>query len=299
MGPTGAGKSAIAMQIAKEIKGEIISVDSAQVYRGMDIGTAKPSQKEQKEIPHHLIDIRDPKEPYSAADFRRDAILAIEDILSRGKQPLLVGGTMLYFKALQEGLSDLPSANEQIREKIKKEAEKTGWQELHARLEKIDPLSAKRIHPNDPQRILRALEVYDVSGKTLTELFSEEDKNKPLYEFINIAITPNDRAVLHQRIEKRFDQMLENGFIDEVKKLYNRGDLSPDLPSIRSVGYRQAWDYLSEKTDYQAMREKAIIATRQLAKRQLTWLRSWPEIIWLDSESTISETLALIRAQQK
>jgi len=285
MGPTASGKSKIAMQLAEKLPIEIVNVDSAIVYRGMNIGTAKPAPEELAKIQHHLIDIRDPAQSYSAADFRTDALVAIKKIIARGKVPLLVGGTMLYFKALQEGLSELPSADKKIREKISAEAKQIGWQGLHQRLKKVDPKAAKKIHPNDAQRIQRALEVFMLTGKTISELCGKKKEEASLYEFINIAIAPKDRKLLHERIERRFEDMLKRGFIDEVKALYGREDLNRDLPAMRAVGYRQVWDYLAGDLDFEQMKYKAIVATRQLAKRQLTWLRSWPNVCWFDSEA--------------
>ncbi|OBX05090.1 tRNA dimethylallyltransferase [Gallibacterium genomosp. 3] len=283
MGPTASGKTGLAIQLSKQFPCKIISVDSALIYRGMDIGTAKPTPQELVETPHRLIDIKDPAESYSAADFRLDALQAMQEISDNGKIPLLVGGTMLYYKALLEGLSPLPQANPEIRSQIEEKAQKFGWQALHQELAKVDPQSASRIHPNDPQRINRALEVYYLTGKSLTEL--TEQKGEPLpYQLLQFSIAPQDRSILHQRIELRFQQMLEQGFIQEVEKLYQRKDLHLDLPSIRCVGYRQAWEFLQGKYDYDEMIYRSICATRQLAKRQITWLRGWKSpIIWLDS----------------
>ncbi|KGQ36671.1 tRNA (adenosine(37)-N6)-dimethylallyltransferase MiaA [Gallibacterium genomosp. 1] len=283
MGPTASGKTGLALQLAKKIPCEIISVDSALIYRGMDIGTAKPTTEELAIVPHHLINIKDPAESYSAADFRNDALTLMQKITAKGKIPLLVGGTMLYYKALLEGLSPLPQANAEIRTQIEKQAEQIGWQGLHQQLAVIDPQSAQRIHPNDPQRINRALEVYYLTGKSLTEL--TEQKGEPLpYQLLQFAITPKERAILHQRIELRFQQMLEQGFQQEVEKLFARKDLHLNLPSIRCVGYRQMWEFLQGKYDFAEMKYRSICATRQLAKRQITWLRGWNSPInWLDS----------------
>lgn len=284
MGPTASGKTKTALGIAREIPCEIISVDSAMVYRFMNIGTAKPNLKELAEVPHHLIDIRDPAEIYSAAQFRQDATQLIDNILSKNKTPLLVGGTMLYFRALQQGLSDLPQANLAIRKGIEAQANLLGWAKIHARLAKVDPEAASRISPTDPQRIQRALEVYEITGKSMTELW-QEHQEKPLeYNIINLSLLPSLRSVLHERISLRFEEMLRNGFIDEVNYLYSRGDLQSDLPAIRSVGYRQAWEYLQGKVSYVQMKNLSIIATRQLAKRQLTWLRRWDNMLCFDSE---------------
>lgn len=283
MGPTAAGKTDLAVNLVQQLPCEIISVDSAMVYRGMDIGTAKPTQDILQIAPHRLLDIRDPKKEYSAGEFRDDAIKEINNIISRKKIPLLVGGTMLYFHALQQGIAQLPRANKIIRQKLLSEAAQVGWEQLHQRLQVIDPVSATRIHVNDSQRIQRALEVYLISGKTLTEHCQTNDEFTLPYDFINFAIMPTERSQLHDAIAKRFHLMLQQGFIDEVTTLYNRGDLHPDLPAIRAVGYRQLWDYLEGKLSYADMIERGIIATRQLAKRQITWLRSWKNLICLDS----------------
>ncbi|MDF0535817.1 tRNA (adenosine(37)-N6)-dimethylallyltransferase MiaA [Shewanella yunxiaonensis] len=282
MGPTASGKTALALELAEHHNCAIISVDSALIYRQMDIGTAKPSPTELSRAPHRLIDILDPAESYSAADFRRDCLQEIEDVLAEGKTPLLVGGTMMYFKTLLEGLSPLPSADENVRTAILAEVERNGWQALHQELERIDPVAAQRIHPNDPQRLSRAIEVYRISGKTLTELTQIKGTALP-YDFVQFAVAPNQRAELHRNIAIRFEQMLAQGFVDEVVRLRQRGDLHLELPSMRCVGYRQCWQYLDGDYDYATMAEKAIAATRQLAKRQLTWLRGWPELNWLES----------------
>jgi tRNA dimethylallyltransferase len=276
LGPTGSGKSALAMQLAETLPLEIVSVDSAQVYRGMDIGTAKPSATDRAAVPHHLIDIRDPADPYSAADFVRDATLAIREVRSRSKLPLLVGGTMLYAKALREGLSDLPSADPSVRARIEAEARTVGWPELHARLAKIDHVTAARLKPNDSQRIQRALEIYETSGTPMSALVHRE--TSPRLRLSAIALVPNDRALLHARIAERFDAMLEAGLVDEVRTLHARSDLHPNLPSMRSVGYRQAWRFLDGQRTFDEFRQEGIAATRQLAKRQMTWLRSMPEV---------------------
>lgn len=297
MGPTASGKTELAIRLRQVFPVEIISVDSALIYKGMDIGTAKPSQQELELAPHRLIDILDPTQAYSAADFRRDALQAMDEIAAQGKIPLLVGGTMLYYKALLEGLSPLPPANPDIRQQIEQEALTLGWKVLHDKLAEVDPVSAARIHPNDPQRLSRALEVYRVSGKTLTELTQTKGEALP-YRVAQFAIAPQDRAELHRRIELRFEKMIEAGFVDEVKDLYDRGDLNPDLPSIRCVGYRQMWDYLDGNTTLDEAVYRGVCATRQLAKRQITWLRSWDDLMWLDSENidqafeTMSKTIA-------
>ncbi len=286
MGPTASGKSALSMELAELFPFEIISVDSAMIYRSMNIGTAKPSKQELAEVPYHLIDIRDPHESYSAAEFCTDTIKKIDEIIEQKKNPLLVGGTMLYFKALQQGLSDLPSANAEIRKRLLEEAKQRGWESLHERLNEIDPITAKRIHPNDPQRIQRALEVFELTGKPLSELCMES-KTPPLqHKTLNIAIMPSDRSQLHKHIARRFRKMLNDGFIEEVEALYHRGDLHKNLPSMRTVGYRQIWDYLDGKLDFAQMQEKTLAATRQLAKRQITWLRSWPNLHCFDSAET-------------
>ncbi len=297
MGPTASGKTDLAIRLRQAFPVEIISVDSALIYKGMDIGTAKPDKHELELAPHRLIDILDPAEAYSAADFRRDALNAMDEIVSQGKIPLLVGGTMLYYKALLEGLSPLPAANPEIRQQIEQEALTLGWKVLHDRLAEVDPVSAERIHPNDPQRLSRALEVYRISGKTLTELTRTKGDILP-YRVAQFAIAPNDRAELHRRIELRFKKMIEAGFVEEVKDLYDRGDLHPDLPSIRCVGYRQMWDYLDGNTTLDEAIYRGVCATRQLAKRQITWLRSWDDLTWLDSENidqafeTVSKVIA-------
>ena len=295
LGPTAAGKTQIALQLVKKFPFEIISVDSAMVYRGMDIGTAKPSTEELAVAPHHLIDICDPADPYSAGRFRKDALTIIEKILQTEKIPLLVGGTMLYFHVLQQGIAELPDANPIIRASIQQRAQQHGWEFLHAQLQRIDAVAAARIHANDSQRIARALEVYELTGKSLTEI-TQAENSKPLpYQIINFAIAPAQRTVLHERIQKRFAAMLQQGFLEEVEKLYCRGDLNPDLPSIRTVGYRQAWQYLAGNYDFETMHENALTATRQLAKRQLTWLRSWENLQWLDSgEEYLEKLLAFL-----
>ena len=282
MGPTAAGKTDLAIEIAKHYPVEIISVDSALVYRGMNIGTAKPEAKILQQHPHHLVDIIEPTDSYSVGEFRQDALALMADITKRGKIPLLVGGTMLYFKALQQGLSDLPSADSNIRAKLEVEAEQYGLAHLHARLENIDPVSAKRIHINDPQRLQRALEVYEITGKSLTELTVAKEESLP-YRVIKIILSPFERRTLHQRIEARYKVMMENSFIDEVKTLFANKDCHPNLPAIRAVGYRQAWAYLSGEYDQETLVEKAVIATRQMAKRQLTWLRAQDDGVWFDS----------------
>ncbi len=282
MGPTASGKTGLALEIAAKVDSEVISVDSALVYKGMDIGTAKPTQEEQEGVVHHLIDIIDPAESYSVSQFVNDTNALIGDILARGKVPILAGGTMMYFNALINGISPLPKSDEKIRDEITQQAQRLGWSKLHDELRGVDPISGERIHPNDPQRITRALEVYRSTGKTLTHWQQQEGEKCP-YNIAQFAIAPADRAVLHERIATRFDMMLEQGFEKEVVKLYERSDLHEDLPSIRSVGYRQMWQYLDGQLSYAEMRERGIIATRQLAKRQLTWLRGWEQVTWLDT----------------
>lgn len=282
MGPTASGKTALAIELAKRLPCDIISVDSALVYRGMDIGTAKPTAEEQAQAPHRLLDLIEPTEAYSAADFRRDALREIESIVVQGRIPLLVGGTMLYYKALLEGLSPLPAADPLIRQAIETEAAQIGWDALHQQLQHIDPVSAARIHPNDPQRLSRALEVYRISGKTLTELTQTKGEHLP-YHTLQFAIAPSDRELLRQRIAERYKLMLAQGFEQEVRALYQRGDLNADLPSIRCVGYRQMWEYLDGQLSYDEMVYRGIVATCQLAKRQMTWLRGWENVTWLET----------------
>jgi tRNA dimethylallyltransferase len=278
LGPTASGKSALAMQLAQQLMVryartvELISIDSAQVYRGMDIGSAKPDAAEQAAVRHHLIDIRDPAQAYSAADFIGDAIHATRQILARGNLPLIVGGTMMYARALRDGLADLPSADPHVRARLEAEAAEHGWPALHQRLQQLDPLTAQRLAPGDRQRIGRALEVLEVSGKPLSEWFATAQHAS--LSVRTVVLQVNDRARLHQRIAERFDQMIDRGLLDEVRGLRQRADLHPDLPSIRCVGYRQAWEYLSGVGTQDEFRERGIAATRQLAKRQITWIRS-------------------------
>lgn len=293
MGPTASGKTALAIELVQQCNAEIISVDSALIYRGMDIGTAKPSAAELAIAPHHLIDILDPANAYSAADFRQDALSLIADIHQRGKIPLLVGGTMLYFKALIDGISQLPEADPAIRAAIEAQAAIEGWAALHQELASYDPISAERIHPNDPQRINRAVEVYRLTGRSLTELTAEKSEPFP-YQAFQFAIAPTERSVLHERIAQRFELMLAQGFEQEVQALKQRTDLHADLPSMRCVGYRQMWDYLDGLVTYDEMVYRGIAATRQLAKRQLTWLRSWHDLTWLKSETTVKENLQAV-----
>ena len=284
MGPTASGKSSLSIQLARALDCEIISVDSALVYRGMDIGTAKPGAAERSDIPHHLIDILDPVESFSTGEFRAKASQLMNDISRRGRVPLLTGGTMLYFNSLLVGLAELPPANYSIRRQLEKQAAESSWQALHQKLQLIDPESAARIHPNDPQRIERALEVYEITGKPLTLHHAEAKGQKIPYQMIKLVIAPAQRKHLHQQIALRFQQMLADGFIKEVETLYRRGDLTVKTPSMRAVGYRQAWLYLQGEYDYETMIDKAIVATRQLAKRQLTWLRREQDAAWFDTE---------------
>lgn len=293
MGPTAAGKTDLALELARKLPCELISVDSALVYRGMDIGTAKPSKQLLAEFPHQLIDIRDPAESYSAAEFRSDALQAMQAATARGRIPLLVGGTMLYYKALLEGLAEMPAADAGVRAELEAQAARDGWEALHRELAEVDPESAARIHPNDPQRLTRALEVYRVSGLSMSAHRQRQQAQGlelaatgagPLpYNVAQLAIAPTDRQVLHARIAQRFEQMLAQGFIEEVQLLHSRGDLQASMSSIRAVGYRQVWDYLDGRLSRSEMQERGVIATRQLAKRQFTWLRSWADLHWLDS----------------
>jgi len=322
MGPTASGKTDLAMSLCEQLPCEIISVDSAMIYRGMDIGTAKPTAEELARAPHRLIDICDPAQTYSAADFRRDALAAMAEITAAGRIPLLVGGTMMYFKALLHGMSGLPAASPEVRRMLEREAEARGWEALHRELRSGDPVAAERIHPNNRQRLLRALEVLRVTGRPISAFWQAEvagksegvpesasrsdiedytyftrwqaDETSLLpYTVVQLAMMPPERRVLHERIRQRFLKMLEAGFLDEVQALMLREDLHPDLPSTRCVGYRQAWNYLSGADDYDTFVSKGIAATRQLAKRQLTWLRKWSDVDWLDSENKLIAKAAL------
>ncbi len=283
MGPTASGKTELAAALVEALPVEIISVDSALVYRGMDIGTAKPDAALLERAPHRLIDICEPDEIYSAARFRDDALMHIDDIHRAGRVPLLVGGTMLYFRALLEGLSQLPPANPAIRQRLEAEAAAQGWEALHRHLAQVDPEAATRIHPNDPQRLQRALEVWELTGQPISELQKVRDGAlNSRFRVASVALIPQDRAILHQRIAKRFDQMLAAGFVEEVETLRRHGNLSLALPSMKSVGYRQVWHYLDGEFGFEEMREKGVVATRQLAKRQLTWLRGNGELERID-----------------
>jgi tRNA dimethylallyltransferase len=286
MGPTGAGKSAMALALALEFGCEIVNVDSAQVYRGMDIGTAKASPAERRAVPHHLLDLCDPAEAYSVARFRADALATISEIRARRQIPLLVGGTGLYFKALLHGLSDLPAADPAIRSGLRTELETAGSQALHARLARIDPPAAARIHPNDPQRILRALEVHAQTGQPMSALLGRTPDTVLPFPVAAWVLAPATREALHARLAQRFRVMLERGLVNEVMALWSRGDLCADLPALRAVGYRAVWRYLEGRTTHARMVEEAIVATRQLAKRQFTWFRGMPETKWWDSADT-------------
>jgi tRNA dimethylallyltransferase len=282
LGPTASGKSTLALALAKKIDLEIVSVDSAQVYRGMDIGTAKPSAAERQSVPHHLIDVIDPDHSYNTGRWRTGAIQRIVDILERKKIPLLVGGTMLYYRMLVAGLDTLPQADPEIRRQIDADAARRGWPALHADLAKVDPKTAHRLPPTDSQRIQRALEVWRLTGKPLSQLQGASKTDLP-FKLKSFALIPSDRDVLHKKIALRFDAMLKAGLIDELKHLKTRYNLAAGMPSMRCVGYRQVWDHLEGKLDHAEMRDHAIIATRQLAKRQLTWLRSFPDLARLDA----------------
>jgi tRNA dimethylallyltransferase len=285
MGPTASGKTAAALHVARHMPAEIISVDSALVYRGMDIGTAKPTAAELAEVPHHLIDIIDPRDAYSAAQFREDAIRLVSDISARGRLPLLVGGTMLYFKALRDGLDALPQADPEVRARLDEEAARIGMPAMHARLAVLDPDTAARLKPNDAQRIQRALEVIELTGMPMSQLLAKTPRPELPFRLLQLSLEPSDRSALHARIATRYDAMLDadsGGLIAEVRALRERGDLHLGLPSMRCVGYRQAWEYLDGMYDHHALRDKGIAATRQLAKRQLTWLRAMPDRVVVD-----------------
>lgn len=285
MGPTAAGKTRLSIELAKRFNTEIISVDSALVYRGLDIGSAKPDIVERDGVVHHLLDICEPTEPYSAADFCRDAKPIIYRLIEQGKTPILVGGTMMYFKALLEGLSDIPASNPEVRERVEVLAAEKGWEHIHGLLDKIDPVSAQRIHPNHSQRLGRAYEVFLSTGKPMSTWQIGSDTGLlNTFDWRQIAIAPRDRSILHHRIAERFDLMLDEGLVDEVLRLNRDPDIHADLPAIRAVGYRQVWEYLHDEYTYDEMRDKGKAATRQLAKRQLTWLRGWEGLNWLYTE---------------
>lgn len=288
MGPTASGKTDLAVDLFNEINAEIISVDSALVYKGMDIGTAKPDVETLKQAPHHLIDICEPAESYSAANFCDDAKKLIKEIFARNRIPILVGGTGLYFRALEKGLSSLPQANPRVRQRLEIKAKEIGWPAMHEILQQVDPDAAKRIQPNDPQRIQRALEVYEITGKSMTYLHNEHEAQAFEYPVKKFILAPENRAVLHDRIKLRFSQMLEDGLVEEVEGFFNNPGLNSSLPSMRMVGYRQVWQHLAGELEFEEMVERGVIATRQLAKRQITWCRSEENAEWLNSEEKMN-----------
>lgn len=292
LGPTASGKSALSLAMAARRRVEIISMDSALVYRGMDIGSAKPTVEERAVCPHHLIDIRDIGEAYSAAEFLDDTVRLVREIRSRGAFPLIVGGTMLYAKALRDGINDMPSTDPEVRKQVAAEGEEKGWPAMHAELALVDPVTAARLAPNDSQRIGRALEVYRMTGKTLSAFHAEQTTEKA-FPFVTIGLLPGDRKVLHARIEKRFMAMLEEGFLDEVRRLMARDDFDPQNPAMRAVGYRQAIDFLEGKTDREAFLLAGVAATRQLAKRQMTWMRGMDDVLLLDPDDSATMERAL------
>ena len=298
MGATASGKSGLAMRLAKQFDGELISVDSAQIYRQMDIGTAKPTEAEQLQVRHHLIDILDPTETYSAAQFADDAVAAINDIRARGKTPVLVGGTHLYFRALTQGFSELPPSDAELRAQLDSEAESVGWAQMHQKLTLLDAETAQRLHPNDHQRIQRALEICILTGKAASEFFNDGRKPIDFGRFVKIAVMRDERAELHKRIEARFLQMIQQGFVEEVRALFERGDLSAQLPSMRAVGYRQFWKHLQGEWSQDEAVQRGIFATRQYAKRQLTWLRSEAElnVVNPDDENSVQRVLSTVFA---
>jgi len=297
MGPTATGKTGTAVELVARLPLEIVSVDSAMVYRGMDIGTAKPGPQILARAPHRLIDIRDPAEPYSAARFREDALREMAQIVDAGRVPLLVGGTMLYFRALEQGLTALPQAHPEIRQRLVTEAERLGWAALHRRLQAVDPAAAARIRPSDPQRLQRALEVYEVTGEPMSALLMRGSRQGLPYRVLKLGLLAQDRGRLRTRIAQRLARMLEQGLIAEVRALYRRGDLDPRLPAMRAVGYRQVWAYLEGCVDLETMGDQVRVATAQLAKRQLTWLRSEPGLTTLDPENTaVSHMVEVIQA---
>ena len=296
LGPTASGKSDLAMKLTSHLPVELVSVDSALVYRDMNIGTAKPDAEILRQYPHHLVDIRNPDQVYSAADFRSEVLTLMSAISERGNIPLLVGGTMLYFKVLIEGIASMPAADSAIREKIAREAKTGGWQKVHQRLAEVDPESAARIHPNDPQRLQRALEIWELTGESMTQLHKKQQNLVSLpFSVCQLAIIPSDRADLHRIIAARFEQMIKDGFIEEVEHLREKYGLNAELPSIKSVGYRQVWQYLEGEVDRKVMQERAIIATRQLAKRQFTWLRGWSNLREIPFPE-VNEALKIIQA---
>lgn len=293
LGPTASGKTGLAVELVKQLNAEIVSVDSAMVYRGMDIGTAKPDAATLDQAPHALIDIRDPADAYSAADFRADALAEIDRIHRAGRIPLLTGGTSLYFRALEHGLSDMPGRDDALRARLLAEAQAEGWDTLHARLMSIDPTTGQRIHRNDAQRIQRALEIFELTGTPPSVLHARQNENRLPWSIAKLVVSPASRAVLHERIERRFQQMMADGFLAEVEKLKARPDLNGGLPSMRAVGYRQMWQYLDGECQRDEAIERAVFASRQLAKRQLTWLRSLNDACWLESDTDNLETAAL------
>lgn len=295
LGPTASGKSALSLELAKRFPVEIISMDSALVYRGMDVGTAKPTLEERAVCPHHLIDIRDIGESYSAADFLEDAVRLVKEIRARGRYPLIVGGTMLYAKALRDGINEMPSTSPEVRMAVASEAETLGWPAMHAQLAEVDPQTAARLSPNDSQRIGRALEVYRMTGRPLSAFHAEASKAPP-FETLTVGLLPQDRKTLHQRIEERFDLMLADGFLDEMRQLMQREDYDPESPAMRAVGYRQAIDFLEGRTDWAGFHLAGVAATRQLAKRQMTWMRSMPDVTLLDplKEETLEAMVAMM-----
>ncbi|MFI4967680.1 MAG: tRNA (adenosine(37)-N6)-dimethylallyltransferase MiaA [Gammaproteobacteria bacterium] len=299
MGPTASGKTALAVELVKHLGCEIVSVDSAMVYRGMDVGTAKPGPEILSVAPHRLIDILDPAENYSAARFRVDALAAMRDISAAGRVPLLVGGTMLYFDALQHGLSDLPQADPEVRAQLDARAAREGWPALHTELARLDPIAAARIHPNDPQRIQRALEVCYISGRTLSELQARPTVESGEYRYVKLALTPVERVTLHGIIEQRFRSMMDQGFLEEVAGLRRRSELHPGLPSMRAVGYRQLWQHLDGECGLDEAVRRGVVATRRYAKRQLTWLRSEPDVTWFDSGTPQLAEVACAHAAQR
>ena len=295
LGPTASGKTDLALALAYHFPAEIVSVDSAQVYRGLNVGSAKPDAEMLASVPHHLIDIREPAEPYSAAEFRLDAIRLIGEIRSRGRVPLLVGGTMLYFRVLRDGIAEMPDRDPAVRAQIEAFAARHGWPAVHARLAIVDPETAARLHPNDPQRLQRALEVYELTGKPMSELHKQSGSECP-FDLLHIGIGIDDRRLLHDRIEERLRAMLDAGFVAEVERLRERGDLTPSLPAMRAVGYRQVWEHLDGAYGEAEMLARACAATRQLAKRQLTWMRSWPDLLQIGTDPT--ECLKILRARR-
>lgn len=301
MGPTASGKTEVALGLASEFPVDLISVDSAQVYRGMDIGTAKPDPETLARVPHRLIDVCDPEDAYSAGEFVRDAQLAMTEIIAAGRVPLLVGGTMMYFRSLTQGIADLPDADPAIRKELDVEAARIGWPALHARLGQFDVEAAARISPNDSQRIQRAIEIYRVSGRSLTDWHRQQERNLPPVRFLKLALLTPDRRDLHKRIARRLDAMMGAGFLDEVRRLRDRPSLNADASSMRAVGYRQMWAHLAGQTGFDAAMEKTLAATRQLAKRQHTWLRSESELNTFDplAGSALEDIRGFIRQRLK